>query len=435
MIVFFNNGKEEDVIELDEVSTKIKQDTIQYKVNSKNTPSLFVSFTKPKGEDTIQDLDFSKNITSEREDLEKEIYELLDKYTEDIRSGIEPESENVDQDTKDPYNPKDISIRNDRWQISYLYDLMSKYNEIDLSPDYQRQFIWDHKRQCRLIESLMLKIPIPTFYLAENEEGTYHVVDGLQRLSSIKKFLDNQLKLKYLEYLSDQENRFYQTKDNKNGIDRQYERNILQTQVTVNIIEARSPFKVKYDVFRRLNTGGKALNSQEIRNSLCLKHTRKLISELAYSKEFKEATMNSVKSNRMESHELVLRFIAFWLEKILNDKDWEYTGNMQNFLDDTIQNLNTNKELDLEKIKKDFLNSMNLSKFLFGKYAFRKCLPEHLKEKAKVQLINKSLFTTLSVILIPYSYEKIIKKACFYSVVRHLRVVLANKKVGFFLKK
>ena len=197
MIVFFNNGKEEDVIELDEVSTKIKQDTIQYKVNSKNTPSLFVSFTKPKGEDTIQDLDFSKNITSEREDLEKEIYELLDKYTEDIRSGIEPESENVDQDTKDPYNPKDISIRNDRWQISYLYDLMSKYNEIDLSPDYQRQFIWDHKRQCRLIESLMLKIPIPTFYLAENEEGTYHVVDGLQRLSSIKKFLDNQLKLKY----------------------------------------------------------------------------------------------------------------------------------------------------------------------------------------------------------------------------------------------
>lgn len=191
----------------------------------------------------------------------------------------------------------------------------------------------------------------------------------------------------------------------------EYVRRINETQINVNIIEASSPLKVKYDVFRRINTGGKHLNNQEIRNSLADKHTSDLINELAKSRQFKTATTNSVTTIRMDAQELVLRFIGFYYLEILkdlnllNNETLEYKGNMRAFLDACVGKLNLDNGKYHKKIKEAFYDAMENATYLFGKYAFRKTLPKDLDVDARRPLINKSLFTTWSVELSKFKPE------------------------------
>ena len=256
-----------------------------------------------------------KIVRTEKTDIETLINDFLKEELETRQSGFDDSDDNS-QEEPQPYDPHKINIRNDRWSISHMFELIDKWNQVELSPDFQRGFVWDYKRKSQLIESLMLRIPVPAFYLSEAVDGKYQVVDGLQRLTTITQFLRNGFPLKHLEYLKDQENRYFTTEGKKKGIETSYWRNVLQTQITVNIIESTSPAKVKFDVFRRVNTGGKPLNNQEIRNCLSNENTRRLINELAYSEEFRDATSGSVGTSRMQAQELVLRFIVFWHEKI-----------------------------------------------------------------------------------------------------------------------
>jgi len=112
----------------------------------------------------------------------------------------------------------------------------------------------------------------------------------------------------------------------------------------------------------------------------------------------------------MEDQELIMRFLSFYYERIIKHKDFSYKGNMKAFLDDTLQVLNHESPDRLSQIEQAFLNSMRNSHYLFGVYAFRKCKREHLEQGARRQLINKSLFTTISVLLSTYPHEEIVKK-------------------------
>lgn len=334
------------------------------------------------------------------------INDFLKEELERAQSGFD-DSEDNEAEEPQPYDPHRIKIRSDRWSISHIFELIDKWKQVELSPDFQRGFVWDRKRQSQLIESLMLRIPVPAFYLSEASNGNYQVVDGLQRLTTIRNFLRNEFNLKYLEYLNDQEGLWFENKEKKKGIDHQYWRNILQTQLTINIIEANSPNKVKFDVFRRVNTGGKPLNNQEIRNCLSEESTRKLINELAFSEEFKQATARSVSTSRMQAQELVLRFICFWHERVKKHKDWEYKGNMTEYLDSAIDLLNQKKSESHDEIYRAFEKGMKNSFYLFGQYNFRKYLPEHFQPGVRQQLINKSLFTTWSVVLSKFNIDNV----------------------------
>lgn len=350
------------------------------------------------------------NLVTNEEVLIEMINELLKLEYEKRQEGFDDSDEGGESEVQ-PYDPKRISIRNERWGISHVFEMIDKYDYIDLNPDFQRNFVWDRKRRSQLIESLMLRIPVPAFYLAETKEGRFQVVDGLQRLTTIRDFMKNEFYLKGLEYLTEQEGRYFQNDGKKKGIDGGFIMTINLTQINVNIIEAKSPSKVKFDVFRRVNTGGKPLNNQEIRNCLATSKTRKLINDLAHSEEFKQATGGSVRTTRMQAQELCLRFIGFH-ENLINKKDnWSYKGNMTEYLDTSVELLNKNDNLDFEKIKKAFNNAMKNAYHLFGEYTFRKCLPNDLKEGARRQLINKSLFTTWSVLLSQFENKKIIGMA------------------------
>ena len=347
------------------------------------------------------------NLVTSDNTLAEIINELLKEELENAQEGID-DSEEGEEGEIQPYDPKKINIRNDRWSISHMFELINKWDEVDLSPDFQRNFVWDKKRRSQLIESLMLGIPVPAFYLSETLEGRYQVVDGVQRLTTIRDFLDNKFSLRGLEYLKEQEKKFFKEEGKKKGIDREFVRRIQLTQINVNIIEAKSPNKVKFDVFRRVNTGGKPLNSQEIRNCLAEKRVRALINDLAKSKEFIQATDGSVRTTRMQAQELVLRFIAFYQSQIVKSPEWNYTGNMRTFLDESIDLLNQDKSVSFDKLTTVFLESMKICQHLFGEYCFRKCLPDDLEEGARRQLINKSLFTTWSVILAQFQLEKVL---------------------------
>jgi hypothetical protein len=364
---------------------------------------MSVSQNNPQGH--IDSLTVSENITTDIENIKSQINSNLLLRLENEQNGLE-NTEAESQSEVIPYDPKKIKIRNENWSIKYIFELIYEYKDVDLSPDFQREFVWDSKRKSRLIESLMLGIPIPAFYLSENEGGKLSVVDGLQRLTVISSFLKNEFSLKYLEYLADDcTGLFFSTNEKKKGLDFEYVKRILQTQINVNIIESTSPLKVKYDVFRRINTGGKPLNNQEIRNCLSEPYTRTLLNDLGTSPEFINATGGSIKTTRMDAQELVLRFIGFYyiyfIKDVIIDSEskLEYKGDMQTFLDDCIGKLNKERGKYHVKISDGFKNSMQNAHYLFGKFSFRKCLPHHLKPNAHKQLINKSLFTTWSVIL------------------------------------
>ena len=121
--------------------------------------------------------------------------------------------------------------------------------------------------------------------------------------------MDNKFPLKNLEYLKEScEGRYYKSDSKKEGIDAKYFRWFNQTQLSVNVIDPTSPYKVKYDIFRRINTGGKPLNNQEIRNCLADTKLRNALREMTSLHSFKAATDNSIKSTRLDDQEIALRF-------------------------------------------------------------------------------------------------------------------------------
>jgi hypothetical protein len=217
-----------------------------------------------------------------------------------------------------PFDPTKIDIVAKPMTISSLEDRLDN-GELDLTPDFQRQAnVWDAKRKARLIESILLKIPLPSFYFSEDLEGGYAVVDGLQRLCAVFHFKNvpllnsatgaalGPLRLKGLQYLKELEGRSFAE------MDRKFQRRISELEITTNVIRANTPSAVKFNVFARLNQGGMPLNAQEIRNAIFPGEWRNELRRLAEGKSFIKATDGKVRTTRQQDMELMLRFVALW---------------------------------------------------------------------------------------------------------------------------
>jgi uncharacterized protein with ParB-like and HNH nuclease domain len=140
-------------------------------------------------------------------------------------------------------------------------------------------------------------------------EDKWLVIDGLQRLSTLKQFvIDKTLRLNNLEFLTNLNSKNY------DDLPRNYQRRIDETVLTVYLIEKGTPSKVKYNIFRRINTGGLPLSPQELRHAINPGSATKFLDKLAKSKEFKQATrISKIRQERMDDHEFVLGFVAFLL--------------------------------------------------------------------------------------------------------------------------
>jgi hypothetical protein len=346
----------------------------------------------------VRILDDDETIESK---LDKVLYEII----EVEKSGADTFNESDSTDIN-PYDPDKIKVRSDKIAVSILSKMIDN-ESIALNPDFQRNLVWNSFQKSRLIESILLRIPLPMFYFAEDNEGNLSVVDGLQRISTIKEFMDNKFPLRDLQYLNDTcEGRYYETKGNKKGLDTKYLKWFDLTSISANIIDPSSPPKVKYDIFRRINTGGRPLNNQEIRNCLMGKGLRESLKAMAALNEFKSATDYSIKSTRMEDQEIALRFLFFYeLYERTNNID-EYNGYMDLVLDEyTDKNVKTSQQY-LEKYVQKFSNAMKNAEHLIGsRYSFRKIQNKDIQPDSYKQLINKALFVCCSILLADYDSE------------------------------
>ena len=305
--------------------------------------------------------------------------------------GFEDNGDNFGNiDGEYPYDPEKIRVESKIFPIFQIKSMIDK-NMLLLRPEFQRNTVWDDVRKSRLIESLMLRIPIPAFYFDEDNDGKKTVIDGLQRLTAINEYMDDIFRLTDLLYFQTECGGKYFSE-----LQQKYRTRIEDAQLTVNILDPRSPADVKFDIFRRVNTGGVPLNAQEIRNVLSNKQTREFLITMAESEEFLRATRRRVNDMRMDAQELCLRFIAFLSHYNRETHSIENVASVGTMLDKCILELNKKNRKDLNEILSVFQSSMNKCYALFGDKAFSKPNNEHI--------INKVLFTSWAVTLTAYDY-------------------------------
>ena len=239
-------------------------------------------------------------------DDEEGVEELGETGGTGLEEEIEPDDGGFASEITQPFDPAKIRVETKPMSIQLLLDRI-RHKEIDLAPGFQRKGgIWTTTAKSRLIESLLIRIPLPAFYMDGSDEGRWLVVDGLQRLSTLESFtLDKTLRLNGLEFLEDYNGKTF------DKLPRNLQRRILETQVTVFLIQENTPPEVKFTIFRRINTGGLPLSGQEIRHALNQGKASVLLQTLAESPEFKTATSDGIRDERMGDRECVLRLLAF----------------------------------------------------------------------------------------------------------------------------
>ncbi|AXA94020.1 DUF262 domain-containing protein [Massilia sp. YMA4] len=299
--------------------------------------------------------------------------------------GVEDEIDDPDLVIIRPFDPERIKVNTIPAIVSLLVRRIEE-NEIDLAPEFQRRArVWDKGRKSRLIESLLLRIPLPVFYVAADSKDRWSVVDGLQRLTTIYDFAKDKFELQGLEYLT-------QLKGlNFTSLPRSFQRRIEETSLVVNLIQDGTPEEVMINIFKRINTGGVSLTGQEIRNALNKGPVRDFLRDLAKCDEFIAATAKSVSDDRMDAQECVLRFMAFYL------KPWpEYvkeSPGLDLFLNQAMRSISEFSVTKRNKLARAFKAAMMTAHEIFGNDAFRK---RYSKDDSR-KMINKALFEAWSV--------------------------------------
>lgn len=238
-----------------------------------------------------------------------------------------------------------------------------EYDEINMNTDFQRKSgLWTKVQKSQLIESLLLRIPIPAFYFDGGIKDNWLIIDGLQRITALKEFVvDGTLRLCGLEFFHDLEGVSFAE------LPRAFARRIEETNIIAYIVKDGTPANVKYNIFKRINTGGLELTSQEIRHALYQGPATKLCKEFAAFQEFKTATTYSIRDDRMMDQEFVLRFVAVCFYGI--DK---YEGIPDNYLNGAMAYLNSPECEDKSVIEAQFKRVMTAAEKIMGKFAFRK---------------------------------------------------------------
>ncbi|MBB5859017.1 DUF262 domain-containing protein [Xanthomonas arboricola] len=291
-----------------------------------------------------------------------------------------------------PYDPTLIRVEPKMFSLRNILDMIDE-GEIDLAPDFQRLSVWSPKQKSRLIESVLLRIPLPAFYFASDAEGKLQVVDGVQRLSTIHEFVrsERSFKLVDLEYLSKEVGikRFFDIKGTV------WAKRINGTQIIANVIDPQTPTPVKFDIFKRINTGGTPLNSQEIRHCMSKAPSRSLLKQITSTQDFQIATGYSLVGNvRMADREMALRVLAFSMFGV--DRYYRVSG-LDEFLNDASAYLDNVAGADyIKSFEYHFNRAMSVAYDIFGEYAFRKW---PLGEERRYP-INRAIFEAVGTTLV-----------------------------------
>ncbi|MEU6584639.1 DUF262 domain-containing protein [Nocardia sp. NPDC046763] len=297
-----------------------------------------------------------------------------------------------------PWDPEQIRISTRTFSLRNVLDMIDD-GDLELAPDFQRNRVWKGRQKSRLIESLLLQIPLPAFYFAEDRGGMFRVVDGLQRLSTVHEFVKGGFALDELEYLDGEREKTFAE------LDPPLRRRLHNAQIVVHVIEPSTPNRVKYDIFKRINTGGEPLNAMEIRHCMSSARSRNLLKRCASAEVFHAATGGVLRNHvRMNDREAVLRFLAFYTLPDL--QEYDSYGSLENLLDATtelIDDVGQISDAHLESWFAAFERGMINARIIFGDYSFRRWPTGNDRRSP----INRALLESWGVVLSGYHPEQL----------------------------
>jgi uncharacterized protein with ParB-like and HNH nuclease domain len=299
-----------------------------------------------------------------------------------------PEEQFVPEDSDENLLPEIESTGKDRKLVTHPYDFIirSLKDQVDdgslvLADKFQRRRVWDDAKSSRLIESLLLNVPIPVCYFAEIDDGSYSVIDGQQRLTAIYRYINNEFSLRSLRVRSDlNSKRFHQL-----GVAEQ--RLIKSRSIRCIVILKDSDPDIRFDVFDRLNSNSVRLKPQELRNSLYRGRLNDLIRELSENEVFKKVRGVKDVDKRMQDCEMVLRFFAF------NFESEQYRGYLSKFLDEYLKKGQRFDEEKLRQHRSIFERVIQDVEYVFGEHSFRRYDDETQNWE---KLINKSIYDVVT---------------------------------------
>lgn len=302
----------------------------------------------------------------------------------------EVEGLDLDPGSWGDYPLDELLIRN---EVRTIYEVIRRIDQEGryiMNPDFQRDFIWSLDKQSKLIESVIMRIPLPVFYLAEDKEGRMIVVDGLQRLSTFQRFLDNELRLKLPNRDSLNGNRF-------RDLPTKLQNRIEDCNLIFYLIDAKVSESAQLDIFERVNDSV-PLTRQQMRNCLYMGKGTRFLKDESKSPIFLKATGRSLNEKTMRDREFVNRFCAFQL--LGHDN---YRADMDKFLADCLKQMNSMKQAELSELSTQLHRSLENNFVLFGKHAFRK----HKANQDKRRPINASLWDVMSTGLSRYTTDHV----------------------------
>ncbi len=300
--------------------------------------------------------------------------------TERVDSEIEePEGIGPDEDSSWGDYPLDtVLIRNEsRTVLDVLRRI--KQDRYVLDPEFQRDFIWPDLKQSKLIESVLMRIPLPVFYLAEDSEGKMIVVDGLQRLCTFNRFVEGDLQLRLKDQIELDGKRF-------DDLSANLQNRIEDCNLTLYIIDSKVPERARLDIFDRVNSGV-PLTRQQMRNSLYSGAGTRFLKQEAGTGLFLEATGGSLRTSSMRDREFVNRFCGFQLLPLDI-----YRGEMDDFLAEALTRMKKMEAAELSRLSTEFRNGLSNNLMVFGEHAFRK----HFEGQTRRSVINASLWDIMS---------------------------------------
>jgi hypothetical protein len=269
----------------------------------------------------------------------------------------------ADQDEEQPATKPDdrpVTSQISDWTISSLRDKLDR-GQLALQPKFQREYVWATKPELpsRLIESILLEIPIPPIYFGKVAEGRLEVIDGQQRLTTLVKFVSNEFALQKLQSMASLNGKVF-----KNLTTQQQEK-ILDTPIRSIVIDAAGNKDLRYEVFERLNRGSMILNEQEVRNCVYRGPFNDLLAQLEKETCWRKVKGGDAPEGRFREREMILRFFAF------ADRFHQYAGGLKQFLNDYMGKYAPHEESDLKAHAALFRQTIQNVYAVFGEKSAR----------------------------------------------------------------
>ncbi|MHC5741200.1 MAG: GmrSD restriction endonuclease domain-containing protein [Nostoc sp.] len=296
--------------------------------------------------------------------------------------------------------PEERRVRTDKQDVPIeTLHAWVKRGKLNLQPEFQRYYVWNKTKASRLIESLLLDIPIPTIYIAKENDNTSSVVDGQQRLTTICSFIDGKLpngqdfKLSSLQVITELNRKSFK------DLSQDLQDEILNYVIRIIVIEKGSHPDVKFEMFERLNLGAEKLTEQELRNCIYRGNYNDLLRELSKNKYLLKIIGSNEPHPRMKDRELILRFFAMWRNTHLR-----YTGSKKRFFNQEMEKHRHINEKGIAEMRQVFEKSIEISFTVFGDRAFRRFNLGGKKDNPNGSWENKLNVALWDTILYTFSY-------------------------------